>query len=76
MKPRRRLTASVRTTGAPFLHRIESLPEKFDRANYPFDIRAYGGTSLHEQSHGEWWERRSAGLARSGISRFVRLLEV
>ena len=28
-------------TGAPFLHRIETLPEKTDPATYPFNIRAF-----------------------------------
>src|SRR5882762_7866702 len=41
MKSRRRMTAPVRTTGAPFLHRIESLPEKLDQTKYPFNIRAF-----------------------------------
>jgi predicted ATPase len=27
--------------GAPFLHRISSLPEKIDHARYPFNIRAF-----------------------------------
>jgi len=41
MKSRRRQTARVGTTGAPFLHRIESLPEKIDQSRYPFNIRAF-----------------------------------
>src|SRR3954462_10660101 len=40
MKPRRHLTAR-RRAGAPFLHRVESLPEKFDQTIYPFNIRAF-----------------------------------
>src|SRR5437867_8229713 len=41
MKSRRRLTAPVRTMGAPFLRRIESLPERLDETTYPFNIRAF-----------------------------------
>src|SRR5688500_391447 len=41
MKSKRRATAPRRTAGAPFLHRIASLPEKFDPAKYPFNIRAF-----------------------------------
>jgi predicted ATPase len=26
---------------APFLHRVQSLPDKFDRTRYPFDLRAF-----------------------------------
>jgi len=28
--------------GSPFLHRISSLEEKFDRSRYPFNIPAFG----------------------------------
>ncbi len=31
----------VRAAGAPFLHRIASLPEKIDPTRYPFNIRAF-----------------------------------
>lgn len=41
MKSRRRAIAARSVRGAPFLHRIESLPEKVDPAKYPFDIRAF-----------------------------------
>jgi predicted ATPase len=41
MKSRRRVPAPVRATGAPFLHRIESLPEEMDHTRYPFNIRAF-----------------------------------
>jgi predicted ATPase len=41
MKSRRRVTAPVRATGAPFLHRIASVPEKIDPTMYPFNIRAF-----------------------------------
>jgi predicted ATPase len=35
------VAAPVRATGAPFLRRIESLPEKIDQARFPFNIRAF-----------------------------------
>src|SRR5688572_978353 len=41
MTSRRRVTAPARATGAPFLHRIASLPEKVDPTIYPFNIRAF-----------------------------------
>jgi predicted ATPase len=41
MMARRRWTVQPAATGAPFLHRIESLPEKIDPARYPFNIRAF-----------------------------------
>ena len=41
MKSRRRALASVRAAGAPFLHRVESLPEKIQPTEYPFNIRAF-----------------------------------
>jgi predicted ATPase len=41
MKARKKVAAPVRTTGAPFLHRIETLPEKIDPTRYPFNIRAF-----------------------------------
>lgn len=41
MKSRRRAAGPVRTAGAPFLRRIESLPEKMDPTRYPFNIRAF-----------------------------------
>jgi len=37
-KSRRRVTAPARATGAPFLHRIVSLPEKMDQAKHPFNV--------------------------------------
>jgi predicted ATPase len=40
MKNRRR-TEPPQTTGSPFLHRVTSLPERFDPANYPFNVRAF-----------------------------------
>mgnify|MGYP001254156627 CR=1 FL=1 len=40
MKRTRRITTAVSPTGAPFLHRIVSLPEKFDSTRYPFNIQA------------------------------------
>lgn len=41
MKPRRRVPSAVRTTGAPFLRRVVSLSEKFDRTRHPFSVRAF-----------------------------------
>src|SRR5712692_4958737 len=41
MKSRRRVAEPVRAAGAPFLHRITSLPEKIDQTKYPFNIRAF-----------------------------------
>ena len=41
MSSRRRASARKRTTGAPFLHRVESAPEKTDLTRYPFNIRAF-----------------------------------
>src|SRR4026207_948892 len=39
MKSRRRQSPAA--TGAPFLHRIESLTEKVDPTTYPFNIPAF-----------------------------------
>src|SRR5687768_11253793 len=41
MKRRRRMSAPTRASGAPFLHRIESLPEKIDQTKYPFNVPAF-----------------------------------
>jgi predicted ATPase len=41
MTTRRKKTASSRAAAAPFLHRVESLPEKIDPSTYPFNIRAF-----------------------------------
>lgn len=38
---RRRVAGSRRATGAPFLHRIETLPAKIERGKHPFSIRAF-----------------------------------
>jgi predicted ATPase len=38
---RRKVDALPRRTGAPFLHRIASLPEKIDQTEYPFNVRAF-----------------------------------
>ncbi|MBF0500214.1 MAG: AAA family ATPase [Candidatus Riflebacteria bacterium] len=35
------MNASVRHTGAPFLRHVVSLPERVDRARYPFNVRAF-----------------------------------
>src|SRR4051812_49066350 len=32
----------TRRMGAPFLRRVVSLPEKFDRSRHPFNVRAFG----------------------------------
>ena len=40
MKHTRRTSQSMPRTGAPFLRRVVSLPEKFDPACYPFNVRA------------------------------------
>lgn len=41
MRTRRKGAAPSRAAGAPFLHRVESLPEKIDTSTYPFNIRAF-----------------------------------
>jgi predicted ATPase len=41
MKSRRKPAAQPQRTGAPFLHRVQSLPEKFDSTRYPFNLRAF-----------------------------------
>jgi len=41
MKSRRKPDAQLRRTGAPFLHRVQSLPDKFDPTRYPFNLRAF-----------------------------------
>lgn len=41
MKAKRRIGARRPASGAPFLRRITSLPEKADPAEYPFNIRAF-----------------------------------
>jgi predicted ATPase len=41
MKSKRMVSASVRAAGAPFLHKITSLPEKIDPTKYPFNIPAF-----------------------------------
>lgn len=41
MKPKHRIIPAVRSTGAPFLRRVVSTPEKFDQSRYPFNIRAF-----------------------------------
>ena len=41
MKPRRQSARPPRRTGAPFLRRLESLPEKFDQTRFPFDLPAF-----------------------------------
>jgi len=41
MKSRRKLAAPPRRTGAPFLHRVQSLSDRFDPTRYPFNLRAF-----------------------------------
>ena len=41
MKPRPRNIPTLSATGAPFLRRVVSLPEKFDRTRHPFNVRAF-----------------------------------
>src|SRR5919109_5506549 len=41
MKTRRKKAAPSPAAGAPFLHRVESRPEKIDPSTYPFNIRAF-----------------------------------
>jgi predicted ATPase len=39
MKPRHSLAS--RSYGAPFLRRVQDVPERFDRSRHPFDVRAF-----------------------------------
>jgi predicted ATPase len=41
--PSRRRASGQPRTGAPFLHRIETLPDKIEPARYPFTIPAFSG---------------------------------
>jgi hypothetical protein len=41
MKAKPAALARRRGAGAPFLHRITSLPERIDPTKYPFNIRAF-----------------------------------
>src|SRR5687768_10260632 len=41
MASRRKSNLRVPAYDAPFLHRVESLPEKFEPTQYPFNIRAF-----------------------------------
>src|SRR5262249_48441450 len=41
VKPRTQRVVRPRRTGAPFLHRVQSVPEEVDAASYPFNIRAF-----------------------------------
>lgn len=41
MKPRQRTFPAAPATSAPFLRRVISLPEKFDRTRHPFNVRAF-----------------------------------
>jgi predicted ATPase len=51
MKPRRRSAQPPRRSDAPFLHRLESLPEKFDQTRFPFNLPAFSnGIDLRFQT--------------------------
>ncbi len=41
MKPKKRTTSTIGKTGAPFLQRVVSLPERFERNRYPFNVRSF-----------------------------------
>jgi predicted ATPase len=41
MKLKKRNAASSHTTGAPFLRRVVSIPEKWDQTRYPFNVHAF-----------------------------------
>lgn len=41
MRSRRASRHGARSFSSPFLHRVESVPEKFDRTRFPFDLRAF-----------------------------------
>ena len=41
MKRDRRFDTAGASTGAPFLRRVVSLPEKFDTTRYPFNVQAF-----------------------------------
>jgi predicted ATPase len=41
MKRNRGITTTGLSTGAPFLRRVVSLPEKFDSTRYPFNVQAF-----------------------------------
>jgi predicted ATPase len=41
MKPNQKIPTTFGSTGAPFLRRVVSLPEKFDKTRHPFNIRAF-----------------------------------
>jgi hypothetical protein len=40
MKLTKKITPAARTTGAPFLRHVVSVPEKFDETRHPFNIHA------------------------------------
>ena len=41
MKRKQKVPVALRSTGAPFLRRVVSLPEKLDSARFPFNVRAF-----------------------------------
>lgn len=52
MKRIKRMTTVASPTGAPFLRRVVSLPEKFDPARYPFNIQSLSqGIDIAFRSH-------------------------
>jgi predicted ATPase len=43
MAAARQTNKSLSRMGAPYLRRVTSLPERFDRSGYPFDVQAFAG---------------------------------
>jgi predicted ATPase len=41
MRSKRKAHGSLRSTGSPFLRRVESLPDEVDSTAYPFSVRAF-----------------------------------
>ena len=41
MSAKRRFSSAAARAGAPFLHRVASVPEKVDPSRYPFNVRAF-----------------------------------
>ena len=71
MKRTRRITTAVPPTGAPFLRRVVSLPEKFDPTRYPFNIQALSqGIDLAFRSNVTFF----VGENGSGKSTFLEAL--
>lgn len=52
MKSKRKLKVALSARSGPFLRRVTSLPEKMDRARYPFNLRAFSrGIDLEFRSN-------------------------